>query len=150
MDPHELTALSAAVRSGRTRLFHGGAPDLPVSGYILPARVTGAASMRGEIEQAGFKRITASPDLVYVTTERSLAAAIAASWGNRGSSKGRGWVYRVELDDEDLVPDEDLPRGPFINFQLRRARIAAVLDRGVDPDDRRHARTLAKFVASIG
>ena len=105
--------------------------------------------MRHESRQAGFKRITTADDLVYVTTERSLATAVAAHWSKRTPGSGRGWLYRVELDGEDLVPDDDLPRGPFISFQLSKIRVAAVLDRGVDPDSSRHVRELQRFVSLI-
>ncbi|MDJ0349487.1 hypothetical protein [Cryobacterium sp. PH29-G1] len=91
-----------------------------------------------------------APDLVYVTTERELARAIAAHWAKRRNSQGRGWLYRVSLDDVDLAPDDDLPRGPFISFQAARVRVAAVFDRGVDPDNPRHVRELEKFVRLIG
>jgi hypothetical protein len=84
-----------------------------------------------------------------VTTERSFAAAVAAYWSKREPGRGRGWVYRIELGDNDLAPDDDLPQGPFISFQLPRARIAAILDRGVNPADPRHARELQRFVDLI-
>lgn len=142
--------LCADVRAGKVRLWHGGAPDLRVGEYVLPPAVTGARGMRHEIAGSGFSRSTASDHLVYVTTDRRLAAAIAAYWGRRESGNGRGWLYRVELDDEPLAPDDDLPRGPFISFQLSRARIAAVLDRGVDPNDARYVRDLERFVRTIG
>ena len=103
--------------------------------------------MKGEVERAGFDRITVSTALVYVTTERSLAAAFAAFWARR--ELGRGWLYRIELDEVDLVADEDLPRGPFISFQLPRARVAAILDCGVNPDESRHVRHLQRFVDLI-
>lgn len=42
-------------------------------------------------------------------------------------------VYRVEFDDEELEADADLPRGPFVSFQLTQARVAEIVDRDVDP-----------------
>jgi hypothetical protein len=105
--------------------------------------------MRHHIRQSGFERVTAADTFVYVTTQRQLAAAIAA-WSRREPGNGRGWLYRVELDDEDLTLDDDLPRGPFISFQLSRVRIAAVLDRGVDPNDPKHFREMERFVSLIG
>jgi len=77
--------------------------------------------MRLESEQRGFSNITTREELVYVTIERRLATAIAATWARRAPERSRGWVSRVELDDEDLQLDTDLPRGPFISFQLSRA-----------------------------
>ncbi|MCU1482928.1 MAG: hypothetical protein JWQ19_3714 [Subtercola sp.] len=106
--------------------------------------------MRGESEREGLGNITTSVSLVYVTTERSLATAFAAYWAKRHPGRGRGWLYRVELDDVDLVPDNDFPRGPFTCFQLPRARVAAILDRGVDPNDQRHAREIRRFVEHLG
>ncbi|WP_291049821.1 hypothetical protein [Herbiconiux sp.] len=150
MDPEALRTLNVNIRAGKTRLYHGGFPGLAVGDMLLPPAESGATSMRGESERAGFRRITTSVGLVYVTTERSLAVAVAAYWSRREPGRGRGWVYRIELDDNDLVPDDDLPRGPFISFQLPRARIAAILDRGVSPDDPRHARELQRFVDLIG
>ncbi|MCS5732311.1 hypothetical protein [Herbiconiux daphne] len=150
MELAALRSLNDQARSGRVRLFHGGFPGLQEGAFILPPAESGSSSMRGDSERAGFRRITTAAELVYVTTERSLAAAAAAYWAKREPGKGRGWLYRVELDDDDLVPDDDLPRGPFISFQLPRARIAAVLDRGVDPDAPRHLRELQRFVALIG
>lgn len=150
MDPEALRTLNENVRAAKTRLYHGGFPGLTVGDMLRSPAESGATSMRGESERAGFRRITTSAGLVYVTTERSLAAAAAAYWSKREPGRGRGWVYRIELGDEDLAPDDDLPRGPFISFQLRRARIAAVLDRGVNPDDPRHARELQRFVDLIG
>jgi len=88
--------------------------------------------------------------LVYITTEKHLALASAATWMSRAPGNGRGWLYRVEIDDDvELELDEDIPRGPFISFQLRRARISEVLDRGVDPHDPRHRVWLEKFVRTL-
>lgn len=150
MDAAALRALNEQVRSGRVRLFHGGFPGLQPGDYILPPAESGVSSMRDDSRRAGFSRITTATDRVYVTTERPLAAAAAAYWSTREPKKGRGWLYRVELDDDDLTPDEDIPRGPFISFQLPRARVAAVLDRGVDPTNHRHVRELKRFLALIG
>lgn len=141
--------LCADVRARKVRLWHGGAPGLRVGEYVLPPTETGARSMRHQIRQSGFARITAADTFVYVTTERPLAAAIAAYWSRREPGNGRGWLYRVELDNEELALDDDLPRGPFISFQLSRVRIAAVLDRGVDPNDPRHFREMERFVSLI-
>ena len=150
MDPIELAALNRDVRVGRVRIWHGGAPDLRPGDLILPPSSTGAESMRQESIDAGFRRVVTAPDLVYVTTERELARAIAAHWAKKRNSQGRGWLYRVSLDDVDLEPDDDLPGGPFISFQAARVRVAAVFDRGVDPDKPRHVRELEKFVRLIG
>lgn len=106
--------------------------------------------MRDISQDAGFSNITTSRNRVYVTTERSLAAAIAAAWSTRVGSAGWGWVYGVEIDDEDLEPDADMSRGPFTSFQTPRARIASVLTRGVDPRDGRHGRRLAEFIRQLG
>ncbi|MGC0371258.1 hypothetical protein [Microbacterium sp. SLBN-111] len=149
MDPTELRSLNDQIRAGRVRLFHGGFPGLRPGEFILPPAQTGATSMKSDSERAGFHRITTAADLVYVTTERSLGAAAAAYWAKREPGKGRGWLYRVELDEDDLIPDDDLPRGPFVSFQLPRARIGAVLDRGVDPDNPRHVRELQRLLKLI-
>ena len=149
MDAAALAELNENVRAGRVRLFHGGCPGLEPGSFVLPPSVTGAASMRGESEQLGFTKITTRADLVYVTSERRLATAIAAAWGKRPPQRSRGWVYRVELDDEDVQLDTDAPRGPFFSFQLRKVRVAAVLDRGVDPNDPKHTRVLESFVAQL-
>ncbi|MBF4562865.1 hypothetical protein ITJ43_12040 [Microbacterium sp. VKM Ac-2870] len=149
MDTTELRLLDSQVRAGRVSLFHGGAPDLRPGGWILPPSLSGMPSMRERSEAAGFTRVMTSEDLVYVTTERALAAAFAADWTTRMPGIGRGWLYRVDLEDHELVLDDDLPRGPFISFQLPRVRVSAVLDRGVDPNDRRHVRELRRFVALI-
>lgn len=150
MDPEKLMDLNNDVREGRVRIWHGGAPDLRPGDLILPPASTGAESMRQESIDAEFRRVVTAPDLVYVTTERELARAIAAHWAKRRNSQGRGWLYRVSLDDVDLAPDDDLPCGPFISFQAARVRVAAVFDRGVDPDNPRHMRELEKFVRLIG
>jgi hypothetical protein len=147
---HALEKLNSQVRQGRIRLFHGGIPYLQAGDMIVPPIESGETGMRGESELAGFSRITTAANLVYVTTERSLGVAFAACWPSRAPGRGRGWLYRVELDDDDLIPDDDLPRGPFISFQLPRVRVGAVLDRGVDPDDQRHLRRLQRFVDLIG
>ena len=150
MDPIELKNLNNDVREDRVRIWHGGAPDLRPDDLILPPSSTGADSMRQESIDAGFRRVVTAPDLVYVTTERELARAIAAHWAKRRKSQGRGWLYRVSLDDADLEPDDDLPRGPFSSFQAARVRVAIVLDRDVDPDNPRHVCELQKFVRMIG
>lgn len=150
MNPMELKDLNNDVREGRVRIWHGGVPGLRPGDLILTPSSTGAESMRQESIDAGFRRVVTAPDLVYVTTERELARAIAAHLASRGTSQSRGWLYRVSLDDADLEPDDDLPHGPFIRFQAARVRVAAVLDRGVDPDNPRHVRELQKFIGMIG
>lgn len=150
MDSIQLARLNQDVRDGKVRIWHGGAPGLVPGDLILPPSVTGAESMRQQSIDAGFRRVVTAPDLVYVTTERELARAIAAHWAKRRESRGRGWLYRVSIDDLDLEPDDDLPGGPFISFQAARVRVAAVLDRGVDPDSPRHVRELQKFIQLIG
>lgn len=150
MSPDELQALNDAVKQGTARLWHGGAPALRVGDLILPPAVTGVQSMRSSLVQGGLGRVTTREDHVYVTTERSLARAVAAYWNKRAPGNGRGWVYRVELDAHDVALDEDLPRGPFISFQLPSVRIAAIADAGVDPNNPRHFRELQRFVDAIG
>lgn len=149
MDPTAIGKLNVAVRAGQKRLWHGGAPGLQKGDLILPPAITGAESMRQESIDAGFRRIVTAANLVYVTTERDLARAMAAHWARRATSRGRGWLYRVELHNFDIEPDEDLPHGPFISFQAPHVRVAAVIDRGVDPADPRHVRALQKFVNMI-
>ncbi|MBS1674392.1 MAG: hypothetical protein JSS74_10550 [Actinobacteria bacterium] len=151
MERAQLAALAADIRSGRVALFHGGRPALRVGGEILPPSVTGVPSSRLTQQSAGVGPVRTREDLVYVTTEKNLALASAASWMSRARGNGRGWLYRVELDDGvELELDDDLPRGPFVSFQLRRARVAEVLDRGVDPNDSRHRIWLERFVRSLG
>ena len=149
MDQDQLSQLNADVRARRVRLWHGGVAGLRPGDQLLPPAVTGATGMRQESIDAGFKRIATSESQVYVTTERSLARAIAAHWSARERGRGRGWVYRVDLEEFDLAIDDDLPRGPFISFQLPSARVAIVADSGVDSTDPRHARVLQRFVGRI-
>lgn len=149
MDPAALDRLNSKVRAGAVPIFHGGAPDLRVGDMVLPPKVTGVQSMRLFLEGAGLGTVTTSESLVYVSLRRPLAAAAAAYWPKRDAGNGRGWLYRLELMDADLEPDADFPRGPFVNFQVASARVAAVLDRGVDPEDRRHVRELQSFLATV-
>jgi hypothetical protein len=107
-------------------------------------------SSRAAQQHSGVGPVRTSEDFVYVTTEQRLAVVSAASWMSRASGNGRGWLYRVEVDEDvELELDEDLPRGPFVSFQLRRARIVEVLDRGVDPSDPAHRIWLEQFVRSL-
>ncbi|GAA2236181.1 hypothetical protein N1031_10660 [Herbiconiux moechotypicola] len=83
MDSEALRTLNENVRAAKTRLYHGGIPGLAVGDMLLPPAESGVRSMKGDSERAGFRRITTSDRLVYVTTERSLAAAAAAYWSRR-------------------------------------------------------------------
>ncbi|MFJ3490617.1 hypothetical protein [Leifsonia aquatica] len=131
MDQTSLQTLHEAVRLRRTPLFHGGVPDLAIGELLLPPSVTGVESLAAVSARAGLRNITTNRDLVYVTIERRLAVLYAAHWAHLDRGSGRGWVYRVALDEEHtLAPDSDLPRGPFVSFQVPRARVAAILDRG--------------------
>lgn len=150
MDSSDIALLIEDVRFGRVPLFHGGRPALRVHDEILPPSVTGETSSGAAQHMSGLGTVRTKDDLVYVTTERPLALASAASWMSRAPGNGRGWLYRVEIDDDvEVYLDDDLPRGPFVSFQLSRARVVEVLDRGVDPWDPAHRDWLAQFIRTI-
>lgn len=92
MNPNELEDFNNDVQEGRVRIWYGGVPDLRSGDLILPPSSTVVVSMRQESVDAGFRRVVTAPALVYVTTERELARAIAAHWATRRNSKGRGWA----------------------------------------------------------
>lgn len=151
MDPRELSKLGEQIRAGEVALYHGGCPAIRVGDAILPPTVTGAISSRVAQHSSRLGPVRTRRDLVYVTTEINLALVSAASWLTRAAGNGRGWLYRVELEgDVEFDLDEDLPRGPFVSFQTSRARVAAVLDRGVDPSDPRHRLWLEQFIRTLG
>lgn len=75
-------------------------------------RIQGDCVLPGD--DAGTTR--AAGDLVYVTSERSLAECYAAS------VDGPAWVYEVE-PEEPLVPSPSLIGGPTISFTCPAARI---------------------------
>jgi hypothetical protein len=58
--------------------------------------------------EAGLGETAQRPDRVYVTTNRDLAREYAWLWTPDGVHHGKGALYRVSVELEDLEPDEDL------------------------------------------
>jgi hypothetical protein len=143
----DLAAFEAEVRAGARFLWHGGFSGLQVGDDLLPPEVTEASNMRDEALRDGAGRIVAFHESVYVTSERDLAAAFAANYHRR--TRRRGSLYRIVLAADSLSFDRDLPRGPFICFEVRSARVADIVQRYVDPDDPKHVEVTRKFVRRI-
>lgn len=135
--------------SERRSLWHGGAPGLEVGAWLLPPRATGYPC-RSDVRalDAGLSQITYRPEFVYVTSDRDLAKGYAATWTRPTDGRvGWGWLYRVEVDEADLMPDPDLLSSPGVSFQCRRASIAAIYEKAVQPGQPRLGRHVQRLLA---
>lgn len=81
-------------------------------------------------------KIAQRSDRVYVTTDRNLARAWAGIWTIDGKQHGGGTLYQVEVDVDELEPDDDLLSLPGRFFQAPQARVTCVYDAYVGFHDR--------------
>lgn len=113
-------------------LWHGGAPDRSVGDLLLPPTATGLVHTSAALSlQEGLSEIAYRPNLVYLTSDRKLARCYAAFWSFEKSRKGNGWLYRVQVDESELSPDEDLLSSPGLSFQCQSARVTGVYEKAV-------------------
>jgi len=96
--------------------YHGGVPGLEPGDLILPRCRTGVPRFN--------MRDDARPDVVYVTSDVSLATAFAALWSICPWLDGNGDVYRV-------APDESMPWRSALEATCSRARVTGVVTRSV-------------------
>jgi hypothetical protein len=97
--------------------FHGGVPDLPVGGFILPPAPD-------QVTVIGLYDHTRA----YVTTDFWTALMSALQCAVYFGGNGRAAVYRVKPIGR-LLRDENCPPGvPCDDFRCRKALILARLD----------------------
>lgn len=106
----------------KTRYFHGGAPNLPIGGYILPPTQTGVPNSTtfgcGSVHDE---------NRVYVCTSLRFARVFAVM-----HLSGRGIVYEVQPEGE-LKRDPDIEgwvrmgtrNVDFFAYSCQRAKIIA-------------------------
>ncbi len=113
-------------------LWHGGAPGRRPGDLLLPPSITRLAHTSGDISlEGGLSEIGYRPDLVYLTSDRKLARCYAAFWSFEASRPGNGWLYRVQVQDHDLSPDDDLLSSPGLSFQCASAEVVSVYEKAV-------------------
>lgn len=80
-------------------LWHGGAPGREVGEFLLPPSQTGLTLTNAvQSLRQGLDQIAYRDDLVYVTTDRTLAKCFASAWVRPSDGRvGFGWVYRVAI-----------------------------------------------------
>lgn len=124
-----------AHRPGALSAFwHGGAPGLVAGDRLLP-RVSQRALSTYEAAQVPY-----DPERVYVTTDRQLARAFAASLGG-----GRaGSLYNVR-PEEPLVPDPDYPFVPPPSFMTASAVVVRVVEPEVRMTEAEEVRATARW-----
>ena len=122
-----------------TLYYHGGVPGLAPGKYIEPLRASGAFDLQtlvAEAAQAGAAPATYgnidhyNTSLVYLTTQRNVAATFASLYRTPTGEPAPGWVYRVEPEGA-LGTDPDFAAFPDQYATVARARVVAVERRHV-------------------
>ena len=109
------------------KLWHGGAPNRRVGELLLPPSQTGFKHTSGSTSAGeGLDKISYRADRVYLTTDRDLAAAFAGLWTKQPHLDGKGWLYAVEVEENDLAQDGDLLSSPGLSYHVASARISAI------------------------
>ena len=113
--------------TSRTVYWHGGAPGLRVGALLVP----NASS----VHRSAYRDADVEYDItkVYVTSDRQLARAFAASY--RGpTDAGAGTLYRVG-PELPLEPDPDYPFEPPVSFTCPKAKVLRVAESRVRMSD---------------
>ena len=136
-------------RSAPERVVAWWAPGLEVGALLLPPSATGIGFTRLDVtHQVGVTDPVAQrADRVYVTSDRQLAQVFASDWSGNGIDFGRGWLYLVSVDPDELEPDADLVSLPGVSFQCPSARIERVWQRDVKPTPKRSRQHLDELLA---
>jgi hypothetical protein len=131
------------------QLWHGGAPGLSEGDRLLPPTETGLVYTRIEMSlEEGLGKIGQRRDRVYVTTRRALAKAYAGLWTPDGQRHGGGTLYRVDVEPDDLEPDEDVLSVPGLCYQAVCATVVRVYDPHVRYDSK-FGREMEKVVNEL-
>jgi hypothetical protein len=127
-------------------LYHGGAPGLKAGDELLPPVLTGFKRSNDVITGKAPRGRTRAyrRNLVYATSDRILAEAMAFEYTADTQRLGTGWLYRVEFDEVLIRADEDFPT-LGTSFQAPRGTILQNLG-PVFSFSEQHALTLQRYV----
>lgn len=116
---------------------------------LLPPNATGLVRTSTTLSLSmGLGKIAHRRDRVYVTTDRDLARVWAGQWSTP-EQLGYGWLYRVSVPPDEIEPDEDLLSLPGLSFQVPSARVEAIYEKAVAPNQPRFKTKLEKVIGDL-
>lgn len=80
--------------------YHGGCPNLPINGQLLPSSITGRVGYCTWAYERGLWSYSGSRDNVFITQDYDLAFLFASFWTYCKCRVGCGALYQVIPDNQ--------------------------------------------------